>query len=194
MRMKTTKCVTVLAVSATLILTLWAVVRAADKTAGSAPQVKYVEKQADTLRGIQSIFVLVDKPNMVIEQLGLTHEDLRKDAELQLRQYGIKLLTSDEWLKTPTAPDLHISVSAMPLDEDALPLMAVSIEVRLDQQVWLVRDPTVQCSAATWHANVAWRVPRARLSTVREVVKDQVSKFINDYLAVNPVKPPTPKP
>ena len=64
--------------------------------------------------------------------------------------------------------------------------------VRLDQQVWLVRDPTIRCSAATWHATAAWRVPRARLITVREVVKDQVSKFVNDYLAVNP-KPPASK-
>jgi hypothetical protein len=192
MRMKAKRCVVVLAVSATLILALWAVVRAAEKTEGNNPQVKYVEKQQDTLRGVSSVYVLVEKLDQAIEQMGLTRVALRTDVELQLRQYGIKVLDSDEWMATPTAPDLYLKVNVMPLTEDPIPVLAVSIEVRLDQQVWLVRDPTVRCSAATWHTSTVWRIPRARLLAMREVVKDQVSKFINDYLAVNP-KPPAAK-
>jgi hypothetical protein len=167
-------------------------VRAAEKAEGNNPQVKYVEKQEDTLRGVPSVYVLVEKLDQAVEQMGLTRVALRTDAELQLRQYGLKVLDSDEWMATPTAPDLYIKVNVMPLAEDPIPFLAVSIEVRLDQQVWLVRDPTVRCSAATWHTSTVWRIPRARLIAMREVIKDQVSKFINDYLAVNP-KPPTPK-
>jgi hypothetical protein len=192
MQMKAKRCVAVLAVSATLILALWAVVRAADKAEGDRSQLEYAEKQGETLRGAQGVYVLVRQLKPEIEQLGLTRAALRIDTELQLRQYGIKVLTSEEWLKTPNAPDLCINVNVMPLNEDPIPFLAASIEVRFDQQVWLVRDSTMRCSAATWHANAAWRVPRARLASVRDVVKDNVAKFINDYLAVNP-KQPTPK-
>jgi hypothetical protein len=190
MRMKAKRCVAVLAVSVTLILAVWAVARAAGKAERQLPQAKYADKQSDTLRGVQSIYVLVEKLNPAIEQLGLTREALRTDTELQLRQYGLKVLDSEEWVKTPDAPDLYINVNVMPLTEDPIPFLAVSIEIRVDQQAWLVRDPTLRCSAATWHTSAAWRVPRARLIAVREVVKDQVSKFINDYLAVNPKQAP----
>ena len=187
------KWVAVLAMSAISILALWAAVRAAEKAEGGGSQLEYAEKQGETLRGVQGLYVLVAQLKPEVEQLGLTRAALRTDTELQLRQYGIKVLTADEWVKTPNAPNLYINVKIMPLNEDPIPFLGVSVEVHFDQQVWLVRDPSMRCSAATWHANGAVRIPRVRLAAVRDVVKDNVAKFINDYLAVNP-KQPTPKP
>lgn len=190
--MKTKRSVAVLAVATTLILGVWVVVGTAERAAGGSSPLEYADKQAETLRGAQGIYVLVPKLKPEIEQLGLTRAALRTDTELQLRQYGLKVLSSDEWLKTPNAPDLYVNVDVMPLSEDPIPVLAVGIEVRFDQQVLLVRDPTMRCSAATWHATAAVRIPRLRLAAVREVVKDNVAKFINDYLAMNP-QPPASK-
>ena len=185
--MKAKRHVVVLAVLAVLIPALWAVVRAAEKTDGTAPQPKLAVEQRDTLRGLQGVAVAVEGLEPEVEQLGLTSEALRTDTERQLRQYGIKVLSHQEQLATPGMPCFYVNVNVKGA-ETVLPIMAVSIQVELQQHVSLERDPTIHCVAATWKTAGVGTVSRSKLGQVRDSVKDLVARFINDYLAVNPKK------
>jgi hypothetical protein len=126
-QMKARRHVVVLAVLVALIPALWAVVQAADKTDESAPQLKFVAEQRDSLRGLQGVNVIVESLTAEAEQLGLTREALQIDTELQLRQYGIKVLTREEWVKTPGSPFLYVNVTVA----GTVPIWAVSIKVQL---------------------------------------------------------------
>lgn len=39
-----------------------------------------------------------------VERGGLTTDMIQKDAERRLRKAGIRILTEDEWLRTPGGP------------------------------------------------------------------------------------------
>jgi len=184
--MKAKRRVVVLVVLAVLIPALWAAVRAADKTDGNAPQPKLIMPK-DTLRGLQGVAVAVEGLEPEVEQLGLTSGALRTDTERQLRQYGIKVLSHQEQLATPGMPCLYVNVNVKGA-ETVLPIMAVSIQVELQQHVSLERDPTIHCVAGTWKTAGVGTVSRSKLGQVRDSVRDLVARFINDYLAVNPKK------
>jgi len=174
-----------LAVLAILIPALWAAVRAADKDGGSVPQRTYAQDKRDTLRGLQDVYVLVEGLTPEVERLGLTRDALQTDTELQLRQYGIGVRSNakvDLW----TSALLYVSVNVVGADGDTPSLLAVSMEVSCAQGVYLDRDPTTWCVAKTWWTGSLAKVSHAQLSQVRDMVKDKVAEFINDYLAVNP--------
>jgi hypothetical protein len=177
--MKAKKRIVALAVLAVLIPAVWAAVRAADKPGGSVVQPTFTAEQRDTLRGLQGVRVIVEELKPEVERLGLMPEALQTDTELQLRQYGIKVLSKgDSWL--------YVRVSVADPGNDTSPLLAVSIDVSFKQCVYLARDPAIWCTATTWQTAGVARVGRGRLAGVRDYVKDQVAEFINDYLAVNP--------
>ena len=181
--MKAKRHVVVLAVLAVLIPALWAVVRAADKTGGSVPQLKLTVEQRDTLRGLQGVGVVVEKTKPEVEQLGLTREALQTDTELQLRQYGIKVLSATE-TAVRGGPFLYVRVTAV--GNGMAPFLAVSAQICLKQTAYLMRDPTIMCYATTWDVTSVFLVGRPRLPEIRERVKDHVAELINDYLSVNP--------
>jgi len=185
-QMKAKRGIVVLVVLGVLIPALWVVVHAADKPGGSIPQLKFAVAQRDTLRGVQGVYVSVEPLEPEVERNGLTREALRTDAELQLRRYGIKILTQDEATHTPGVPLLSLSVNVVPVNDDTIPIVAVNMQVSFGQIVALVRDPTVICTCATWDRGMTARISRARLAGVRDIVNDLVAKFINDYLAANP--------
>jgi hypothetical protein len=185
MQMKAKRCAVVLAGLAVLIPALWVVARAADKAGGNVPEVTFAAQDRDTLRGLQGVRVLVKALEPEAERSGLTRQALQTDAELQLRQYGIDVLTEEACLKTPGTPWLYINVHVAGVSDLSL-VSAVNIEVRFEQQVCLVRDPAVRCVGATWHQSYTGRGPRRMLPEVRDRVKDLMALFINDYLAVNP--------
>ena len=184
--MKAKRHVVVLAVLAVLIPALWAVVRAAEKTDGTAPQPKLAIEQRDTLRGLQGVAVAVEGLEPEVEQLGLTSEALQTDTELQLRQYGIRVLSHQEQLATPGMPYLYVNVNVKSIE--TVPIVAVNIQVKLQQHVSLERDPTILCSGTTWETGGVMMPLRSDLGQVRGGIKDIVAGFINDYLAVNPKK------
>lgn len=187
--MKAKRYVAVLAIVALLIPALRAVELAAEKSGGTLPPPTMVLGQRETLRGLQGIGVIVDMVRPEAEQLGLTREALQTDTDLQLRQYGIKVVSFLEMFTTPGVPVLYINANVKVRPGEIDPILAVSIVVQLKQGVSLDRDPTIHCKAPTWESAAVATVGRANIRQVRDAVKDLVARFINDYLAVNPKQP-----
>jgi hypothetical protein len=181
--MKPKRHVCMLVILAVVIPALWAVACAADKSGGSVPPRQSSVPQRDTLRGLNGVAVLVKMDNL--GPYGLEDEQIQIDTELQLRQYGIRVLSAKECLTAPGTPMLGIHAAVLDIGIGATPLYLFKADIQFLQTVFLTRDPTLGCLAQTWSTSEVQILGRDRLPETRGIIKDQVAKFINDYLAVN---------
>lgn len=74
-------------------------------------EIKVVTMGKETLVGLHGVHVLVDGIEPEVEKLGLTMAKLQTDTELELRRYGIKVISKEErsQRKGPT-PCLYVYV------------------------------------------------------------------------------------
>lgn len=157
------------------------------KLALSAKRVRSDEKEI--LQGLEGVHVLVEPMRPGVEEYGLTRKDLQTDTELQLRQYGIKVLTEKERLLTIGRPILHIDATVIMREE--VPIVAAVVTFELRENVLLLREPTRICAgASTWRKSGVALVGSRRIKDIRGAVKGYVNEFINDYLAANPKESP----
>lgn len=162
--------------------------------ANGEPEVleEYKQVKRSTLRGLQGLELFVMGPKAEIEKYGLTESQIRTDVELKLRQAGVRMLSSKERFRTPGAPlfTVFAFVDKQPNGDAFL----VNIRAELTQSVLLERDRSISCNATTWQTWPKVGLLGSRdLQSVRQVVKDHVDEFINDYLAANPKEQPTKK-
>ncbi len=90
----------------------------------------------EILQGLEGVWVLVATIEPEVEKYGLTKKALQTDTELQLRQYGIKVLTREESLLTPGQPCLFVTVSVITRED--IPTASVGITVELRETVLLL--------------------------------------------------------
>lgn len=144
------------------------------------------ELERATLKGLPGVFVLVEQMDPDAERDGLAQSTLTKDVEQRLRETGIRVLTRPELLATPGKPYLYLRVYAVRATGETAGVYAYSISLELKQEVRLTRASPVRSLAATWRATEeVGTVQAARLSSVRDKVRDMVDQFINAYLAAN---------
>ena len=140
-------------------------------------------KAKETLRGLLGVAVVVEPLHPTTERDGLTQHQLLTEVEQQLKNAGIRVLTQEEWKKTPGAPYLYVNVAAL---KKSYGLYAYAIEVCLNQLVMLMRDQQTQEFAETWETREVGTVGKKQLPTVRNSVAAHVAIFIRDYFTVNP--------
>jgi len=138
----------------------------------------------DSLKGLKSVYVIVDNLKSDIEKDGLSTSAIQTDVEQKLHMAGIKVLTEEEWTKEPGGPYLYIGVSSYKRDTG---LYAFHIEVELSQDVILYRKQDVLCPAITWACvGLTGTVGAKKVNGLREKVKGRVDLFIKDYFEMNP--------
>ena len=92
-------------------------------------------------------------------------------------------------MSTPGSPYLYVNVNCLAAGDG---LYAYRIDVELNQEVILVRDPSIKATGTTYLSSATWDVRSFGtvganiLRNLREAVKDHVDQFINAYLSVNP--------
>ncbi len=60
----------------------------------------------------------------------------------------------------------------------------------LNQDVIIRNNPEKSIDAVTWYnESMGYAPDNTLVEHVRDVLKDQVDKFLNDYLSVNPIQP-----
>jgi len=142
------------------------------------------ELERRMLAGLAGVYVLVGDMKPDAEKDGLAGSTLQTDVELKLRQAGIRVLTSGEWLAAPGNPSLYLFVGTV---KNETGLYAYYINLELHQEVRLTRNPAITSLATTWHApGFVGIVLDRNLSKVRDGVRDVVDQFLNAYLAANP--------
>ena len=139
-----------------------------------------------TLTGIQGLYVIVEEmqPNFqkYAVKPGLTKEQLQKDVELRLKEMGIKVLSRDEWMKTPGKPVLYISVNT---HESERYWYAYDIKIEVQQIVKMEANPKINTMAATWSMNMTGITNIGALNIIKGDVEVLLGKFQQAYWAVN---------
>jgi hypothetical protein len=135
-----------------------------------------------SLRGIGGVYLVIE--SLDAEALRyVSSSSLQTAAELELRSYGIRLLTENQWLEQPGYPYFYLSITVMDRNDG---LVVFLIESSLEQTVTLDRDPTcpVTFSVSTWKRPARLATvgsARAREALMRAAI-EEIDKFINAYL------------
>ena len=139
------------------------------------------ESTRATLKGLPGVWVWVEDFSDDAKRAGFNQQTFQTDVELKLRLAGIKILTEQERMFTSGIPYLYLNVN--PLHGQHGQIHAYTINLELNQWVWLGREPSIRAPATTWSVG---SVGYGKLSNVRNAVKDLVDQFINAWLSVNP--------
>lgn len=135
------------------------------------------EYSRQSLKGLNGVAVIVEDLNPEEESAGLTEASIQTDVKLKLRLAGIQVV--DEAL----SHFLYVNVNVVTGSTDYWPY---NIDVEFLQDVRLVRDVSIIVAAETWSVGMAGGISKANVHKIRDYIKDQVDKFINAYLSVNP--------
>jgi len=133
--------------------------------------------QRATLKGINSVEVVVEAIDPAAEHDGLTRSQLQTDVEERLRKAGITV--------GPTLTG-HLYVNVDTEKGERGQLYAYNITVQYVQQVVLARDPKAPIFAPTWDTGGVGIIVANRLRDVRQDVANYVDQFIKAYLEQNP--------
>lgn len=143
------------------------------------------ESAKESLKGLPGVWVVVEKITPEAEADGLSESQIQTDVELVLRASGIRVLTMQEALATPSMPYLYIDVSTIkPTGKE---FYAYSVSVELAQRVSLVnlkKKETIY--AVTWSWSMVGSSGKENLHQTRKFIEDMIKKFANDFLAANP--------
>jgi hypothetical protein len=144
------------------------------------------EVTRQTLKELQGVYVIVEdiQPNMqrYAVKFGLTNEQLQKDIELWLKEKGIKVLSRNEWVKTPGKPVLYVNVNT---HETEKYWYAYDIKTELQQVVQMEANPKIKTLATTWSMNMTGMANIGNLHVIKGDVGVLVGKFVEAYKAVN---------
>ena len=140
------------------------------------------------LRGISSIWVLIESPGPEGANIGLADEAVRDDVELRLSNAGLRVISPEEAKKIAVKDStfLYVNVAVM---SDGL---AATVLAQFAQGAYLLRNSLPIGTAFTW-TDVS-SVLRPSLDSVRSEIKDLVDKFLNEWLKQNPRRKPNPAP
>jgi hypothetical protein len=142
-----------------------------------------------TLTGLQGVYVAVEelqsnimKYEKHLRKYGLMKEQIQQDIEQRLRQAGIRVLTSDELLKTPGRPILYVNVNT---HENEKYWLAYDIRIELQQIVSIDSNPKIKTLASTWTMNVTGIANIGTLNVIRDNVLFLADRFVEAYKSVN---------
>ena len=136
----------------------------------------------DTLHGLKGIMVFIEDIESEVEDHGLTKMLLKKEVESRLRQAEIPVLTADEAFNTAGKPYLYLNLTT---HNTGIDLYSYSIRIEFNQDVCIIREPSIRASATTWSSNVVGIVGAANLPAITEDVIGLTDRFIHAYHTAN---------
>jgi hypothetical protein len=141
------------------------------------------EDTRTTLHNLSGVKVVIESLGPDMEGAGLSQQQLQTDVELQLRQAGLRVLTTEEWAQVPGRPWLYVNAQVLLIDND---LAVYSIRVEINQDAHLTALDAF-ADVVTWDKGGIGATEMANLSPhVRDGLRDLVDTFIDAYLSVNP--------
>lgn len=158
---------------------------------------EYVElsQDATSLFGLKSFKVFIEDIDDNLKQGSLNENNIKTDVELKLRSSGINPIPNiNNTYPESEIPILYVRIQSSKLQLDNLiePIFFFHISLELLQSVIL--DRSVKESnftnvklfhVATWRKDKQGYVGSYYISQLRDVIKDLVDKFSNDYLMMN---------
>jgi hypothetical protein len=140
-----------------------------------------------SLQGLTGVYVSVQPPDIVYGENALTTDTIKADTVLALKSAGIPVLSHQQWADTKGGPVCYVDVDIIHdiVMNDILNanMYAYVITVELNQDVLLLREPTIQTLSPTW--SISYLGVTNALPRIREKIQELIDQFIEAYLAVN---------
>ena len=137
----------------------------------------------ESLRDLDGVRVSVDDLPLSVRSGGLSSERLRQSVEAQLRQAGIRVLTTGDFPVGDPFIRVRVNAAAGPCGG-----VAYTVDVDFVQMVFMRRNPAVTFNRAeTWRAAPALGTgdPANLTADVMRALYEEVRQFIDDYQVVN---------
>ena len=145
--------------------------------------------ERESLKGLPGVRVVVERFRSSAESAGFDRQIFQTDVELRLRMAGIAASEDSDW------PVLYLNVNALDRKENERGGYSIGLEliqpVLLCSQLRSDLTKTLEdamkiatIAATTWTSG---SLGFGSIVSVRDAVKDAVDRFINDWLAVNPI-------
>ena len=137
--------------------------------------------QLEILHGLRAAAVLVEDLNPQIDRDGSKKDMFQADLESKIKMVGIRILPNEEIDSDQNAPFFYLQVDAFKPKPDyfvysiRLTLVELVSLPRANAKVWAgTYDlPIVMGTAVNWQE-------------IRNRLRDQMGRFVNDYLSANP--------
>jgi hypothetical protein len=139
-----------------------------------------------TLKDIIAVCVAVESLPDSAKVIILAKEAIQTDVELKLRLAGMRVVTQEQSLSIFGRPCVYVNVTLLQITDGKA--QAANVKVELIQKVKLVRNEEIEEVVPTWEAGSLISTPNPTAEWIRDEVKDQVDKFLNAWLSVNPPK------
>lgn len=136
-----------------------------------------------TLAGLEGVQIYVEELKPEIEADGLTRKSLEEDARRELEEGRVPLLSEGQ--TAAGRPYLYVYLHVFRLPTETRRYLFY-IRVELNQQVALERNPRIRGPAVTWSDGGVGL--DFSLENIRNIVAQQVRKFVKAYRAANPEK------
>ena len=137
-----------------------------------------------SLQGFQGVYVFVEDIDPDTERDGLTKAQIQTLVGLRLRKAGIMILSREEYLKMIGASYLYIKVYTKRHENGRD--YSYAIQVSLNQDVALSRNPKIKVEASTWNVGTTGHARKDNFIEARRSISDLVDRFVIAYLAMNP--------
>ncbi len=149
-----------------------------------------VSGQAESLRGLDGLYLIGSDLNDQAQEGGLTEDALQTYLEMRLRQARIPVLsTIVEWLATERQPYLYLNILALQTARGWAYTLRLEVKQLACPEGRLLRgDPHGGgCSGfTTWDVGVLSITPDNLADSVRGNLAELMDQLVNDYLAMNP--------
>jgi hypothetical protein len=122
--------------------------------------------------------VAVESLDSEAQQCGLTEPQVRTDVEIRLRRSGVVV-------DPALVPYLYVNVNVLPTPRGCV------YDISLDFRQHVALDGRV-IVAATWSTGALGMTLDTSGRRIRNDLSDEVDKFLNDWLSVNPPKASEP--
>jgi hypothetical protein len=132
------------------------------------------------LRGISSVWVLIESLGPEEVKIGLADGIVRTDVELRLGSAGLRVISPEEAKKIAVKDNTFLYVNVAVTRGGR----AATVLAQFAQAAYVLRNSLPMGTAFTW--TDASTLSRPSLDSVRSEIKDLVDKFLNDWLQQNP--------
>ncbi len=151
-----------------------------------------VDWEAESLRGLDGLFVLVEDLGDEEQEGGLTEDALHTYLEMRLRQARIPVLSKTELVESERRSYLYLNVFGRRVAGmwvyrlDLRIKQRACIEGGLEGQKGLLASAGGCSLLMTWDRGGLFTARGSLPDSVRENLAELMDELVNDYLAVNP--------
>ena len=132
------------------------------------------------LRGISSVWVLIESLGPEEANIGLADNAVRTDVELRLKGAGLRVISPKEAKKIAVTDNTFLYVNVAVTSGGR----AATVLAQLAQAAYVLRNSLPIGTAFTWTDVSTLSSPS--LDSVRSEIRDLVDKFLNEWLKQNP--------